>query len=254
MKVCAIIPARYGSTRLPGKPLLKINDKTIIQMVYERCKEVDLLERVVVATDDERIYTEVVSFGGECVMTSPNHKSGTDRIAEVAKSLDVDVVVNVQGDEPLISPESIKQAIIPFFENKDIVMTTLKTRIDSREELFNPNVVKVVCDKFGYALYFSRLPIPYGKTVEMGYPFKVEEEMLKNYFKHIGLYAYKSDFLIKLSEMSPTFLEEREGLEQLRVLENGYKIFVVETEYNSIGIDTEEDYINLKKRLGEIDD
>ncbi len=251
MKVCAIIPARYGSTRLPGKPLLKIKGKTIIQMVYEQCKKVKLLERVIVATDDERIYNEVVSFGGECVMTSPHHKSGTDRIAEVAKSLDIDVVVNVQGDEPLISPDSIESAIKPFFNDKDIVMTTLKTKIQSEEELFNPNVVKVVCDKKGFALYFSRLPIPYKKHKEMAYPYPLNEREFGNYFKHIGLYAYKRDFLIKLSKMSPTFLEEREGLEQLRVLENGYRIFVVETIFNSIGIDTIEDYMNLKKIMGE---
>ena len=251
MKVYAIIPSRYASTRLPGKPLLKIKGKTIIQMVYEQCKKVDLLEEVIVATDDERIFNEVKSFGGKCVMTSSEHKSGTDRIAEVAQSLDADVIVNVQGDEPLISPESIEASINPFFENKDIVMTTLKTRIKSEEELFNPNVVKVVCDREGFALYFSRLPIPYKKHTEMGYPYPLKNGECQNYFKHIGLYAYKRDFLIKLSKMEMTFLEKTEGLEQLRVLENGYRIFVVETEFDSLGVDTMEDYLNLKKIMGE---
>ena len=251
MKVYAIIPSRYASTRLPGKPLLKIKGKTIIQMVYEQCKKVDVLQGVIVATDDERIFNEVKSFGGKCVMTSSEHKSGTDRIAEVAQSLDADVIVNVQGDEPLISPESIEASINPFFENKDIVMTTLKTRIKSEEELFNPNVVKVVCDREGFALYFSRLPIPYKKHAEMGYPYPLKNGEYQNYFKHIGLYAYKKDFLIKLSKMEMAFLEKTEGLEQLRVLENGYRIFVVETEFDSLGVDTMEDYLNLKKIMGE---
>ncbi len=251
MKVYAIIPSRYASTRLPGKPLLKINGKTIIQMVYEQCKKVDILQGVIVATDDERIFEEVKSFGGECVMTSSKHKSGTDRISEVAQSLDADVIVNVQGDEPLIKPESIEASIKPFFENKEIVMTTLKTGIKSEEELFNPNVVKVVCDREGFALYFSRLPIPYKKHAEMGYPYPLNNWEYQNYFKHIGLYAYKKDFLIKLSKMEMTFLEKTEGLEQLRVLENGYRIFVVETEFDNLGVDTMEDYLNLKKIMGE---
>lgn len=251
MKVYAIIPSRYASTRLPGKPLLKIKGKTIIQMVYEQCKKVDVLQGVIVATDDERIFEEVKSFGGECVMTSSKHKSGTDRIAEVAQSLDADVIVNVQGDEPLIKPESIEASIKPFFENKEIVMTTLKTGIKSQEELFNPNVVKVVCDREGFALYFSRLPIPYKKHSEMGYPYPLENGEYQNYFKHIGLYAYRKDFLIKLSKMEMTFLEKTEGLEQLRVLENGYRIFVVETEFDNLGVDTMEDYLNLKKIMGE---
>ncbi|BBB32573.1 3-deoxy-manno-octulosonate cytidylyltransferase [Thermotomaculum hydrothermale] len=251
MKVYAIIPSRYASTRLPGKPLLKIKGKSIIQMVYEQCKKVDLLEDVIVATGDERIFNEVKSFGGKCVMTSNKHKSGTDRIAEVALKIDADVIVNVQGDEPLIKPESIESAIKPFLEDGSIVMTTLKTKIKSKEELFNPNVVKVVCDKNNFALYFSRLPIPYKKTKEMGYPFPLSETEYSNYFKHTGLYAYKRDFLIKLSKMEMTFLEKTEGLEQLRVLENGYRIFVVETEFDSLGVDTMEDYLNLKKILGE---
>ncbi len=251
MKVYAIIPSRYASTRLPGKPLLKIKGKTIIQMVYEQCKKVGVLEGIIVATDDERILREVKSFGGECVMTSSKHKSGTDRIAEVARNIDADVIVNVQGDEPLISPESIEASVKPFFENEDIVMTTLKTRINSEEELFNPNVVKVVCDKDGFALYFSRLPIPYIKHGEMGFPYPLQKGEYQNYFKHIGLYAYKRDFLIKLSETKTTFLEKTEGLEQLRVLENGYRIFVVETEFDSLGVDTMEDYLNLKKITGE---
>ncbi len=251
MKVCAIIPARYASTRLPGKPLLKVKGKTIIQMVYEQCKKVRLLESVIVATDDERIFKEVESFGGNCVLTSPSHTSGTDRIAEVAEKLDFDVVVNVQGDEPLISPDAIESAIKPFFEKNNILMTTLKTGIKSKEELFNPNVVKVVCDREGFALYFSRLPLPYRKHKEMALLYPVNRDNLNRYFKHIGLYAYKRDFLLKLSKMKPTFLEKTEGLEQLRVLENGYRIFVVETEFDTLGIDTMEDFLKLKKIMGE---
>ncbi len=251
MKVCAIIPARYASTRLPGKPLLKVKGKTIIQLVYEQCKKVSLLERVIVATDDERIFKEVESFGGDCVLTSPSHTSGTDRIAEVAQNLDFDVVVNVQGDEPLISPDAIESAIKPFFEKENMLMTTLKTGIKSKEELFNPNVVKVVCDREGFALYFSRLPLPYRKHKEMALLYPVNRDNLNHYFKHIGLYAYKRDFLLKLSEMKPTFLEKTEGLEQLRVLENGYRIFVVETEFDTLGIDTMDDFLKLKKIMGE---
>ncbi|MBI3754552.1 MAG: 3-deoxy-manno-octulosonate cytidylyltransferase, partial [Deltaproteobacteria bacterium] len=232
MNVVAIIPARYGSTRLVGKALLDIAGKPMIQWVYERAGKARLVHDVVAATDDKRIFDAVKGFGGKAVMTSASHKSGTDRLAEAATNIKCDVVVNVQGDEPLIEPGMIDEAVKPLVDDSEVDMATLKTKILDAEELNNPNIVKVVTDKNGSALYFSRYPIPYVR----------EQGQEKNiHYKHIGLYVYRKDFLLKFAGLKPTPLEEAEKLEQLRALENGYKIKVVETKYNSIGVDTKED-------------
>lgn len=235
-KIAIIIPARYASTRFPGKALADIDGKPMIQHVYSRCELVKDIDNVIVATDDTRVKEAVEAFGGKVVMTSLDHKSGTDRIAEVAKDLDVDIIVNVQGDEPLIEPKAIEQAIKPFYEDESVMISTLMTKINNEEEYNNPNVVKVVTDKDGFALYFSRSLIPFPRNKGQN-----------SVYKHIGLYAYRKDFLIHLSEMEQTSLEKAESLEQLRVLENGYKIKVVETNYDTIGVDTPEDLITIKQ-------
>jgi 3-deoxy-manno-octulosonate cytidylyltransferase (CMP-KDO synthetase) len=262
MEITAVIPARYQSNRFPGKPLAEIAGEPMIKHVYQRVKDVKGLDSVIVATDDERIYDKVEEFGGRVEMTSSNHTSGTDRIAEVAESLDSDIIVNVQGDEPLIEPIMIEQAVKPFYNNKDLVMGTLKKKIESKNELSDPNIVKVVTDKNNFALYFSRSTIPYKRSsrtspektkissetldispVKPGLSSdeKVRKKTGNTCYKHIGLYVYRRDFLLKFSEMEPTFLEKTESLEQLRALENGYKIKVVETSYNTIGVDEPDD-------------
>jgi len=240
LKIAAIIPARYNSSRFPGKALAKIEDKTMIEHVYNRVSKADNIDEVLVATDDERIKFTVEKFGGKVKMTSSEHKSGTDRIAEVAKNLDVDLVVNVQGDEPLIKPLIIEQAIQPFYENNDLLMSTLKKKIDNLNEINNPNVVKVITDKDGYAIYFSRATIPYKRDGN-----ELEEE----YFKHIGLYVFQKDFLLKYSKLKNSKLEKSESLEQLRAIENGYKIKVVETAFDTVGVDTPEDLEYVKELM-----
>ena len=237
MRVTAVIPARYASTRLPGKPLSDIGGKPMIQWVYERVSLASLVENVLVATDDQRILDAVQAFGGKGVMTSPAHRTGTDRIAEAVKGLDAEIIVNVQGDEPFIDPVVIDACIRPIMEEGDSPVATPCTRIVSREELLNPDVVKVITDRSGFALYFSRSAIPFDRdkapdTVDL------DREI---FMKHIGLYVYDKDFLLMFSKMEPTPLEKREKLEQLRILENGYKIRVVETTYDSLGVDSEED-------------
>ena len=225
MKFLGIIPARYSSTRLEGKPLKMIEGHTMIEWVYKRAKKSNL-DSLIVATDDERIYNEVINFGGQAIMTSKNHTNGTSRIAEVCEKMtEYDTIINIQGDEPLIEYEMINSLIETFKENKDLKMATLK----NKEEIKNPNNVKVVCDKNDYAIYFSRSVIPYPR-----------KNGNISYFKHIGIYGYKRDFVIEYSKMLATPLEEIESLEQLRVLENGYKIKVLETTHSLIGVDTQE--------------
>jgi 3-deoxy-manno-octulosonate cytidylyltransferase (CMP-KDO synthetase) len=240
MKFLGVIPARYASTRLEGKPLADIDGHSMIEWVYKRTLLSDL-DMVVVATDDQLVYDKVRSFGGEVVMTSKDHPNGTSRIAEVAEIYsDFDVIINVQGDEPLIKKEMINALITPFLEEPDLSMATLKHRIDNIEEVENPNNVKVVTTKDDYAIYFSRSPIPYPRELDM-----------KNYFKHVGIYGYRRDFVIKYSQMAPTPLEVSESLEQLRVLENGYKIKVLETPYKIVGVDTAEDLERVRKIVRE---
>jgi len=230
MRTAVVIPARYGSTRLPGKPLLKLKGKPLIQYTYEQAVR-SPVDRVIVATDDERVLECVRSFGGEAVMTSPDHPSGTDRVAEVARGLDVEVIVNLQCDEPLIEPRHIGQLLPPFRE-EGVEMATLIAPL-TEDEWRNPNVVKAVVDRRGYALYFSRAPIPFsreGSGVKEG-----------PYWRHVGIYAYRRDFLLRLSSLPPSPLEEEEKLKQLRALEHGFKIFTVLTDYRAPGVDTEEE-------------
>ena len=231
MKVLCVIPARYASTRLPGKPLSMIAGKPMIQHVYERACQAQLPNEVVVATDNELVEKAVLDFGGKAVMTSPDHPSGTDRLAEVALMYpDVDVIVNVQGDEPMIPPEVIHRLAEAFNGDADLNMATMKVVMDE-EDYENPAAVKVVTDQQGYALYFSRSLMPYPRNKPEG--FKV--------FKHVGIYAYRRNFLLKYAALAPTPLEKAESLEQLRALENGYKIKVLESDFQGIGVDTPED-------------
>ena len=230
MKVLCIIPARYASTRLPGKPLRDIAGKPMIVRVYERTAQAKRVQDVVVATDDERIRTAVEEHGGRAVMTRTDHATGTDRLAEVAEKMtDYDLIINVQGDEPLIDPAVIDALVEPFLADARLSMATAKTLLTDEEEIANPNNVKVITDLSGNALYFSRARIPYARN-----------EGAKVY-KHIGIYAYRRDFLLSYARMAQTPLERSESLEQLRALENGHRIHVIETDAVFIGVDTEED-------------
>jgi 3-deoxy-manno-octulosonate cytidylyltransferase (CMP-KDO synthetase) len=249
MTIIAIIPARYGSTRFPGKALAMIKGKPMVQRVYERTRQSKFVSRVVVATDDDRIMQAVTGFGGEAVMTSPAHATGTDRLAEVAAKLSCDIVVNVQGDEPLIHPEMIDQAIIPLKDDPSIPMGTLCRRIENRDEAFDPNVVKVVFDKNGFALYFSRAPIPWDRDAWAGKSSWNELTLSGPLYKHIGLYVYRREFLLQYAAMSQTGLEAAEKLEQLRVLEHGRRIKTVVTEHESFGVDIPDDLGRILDRL-----
>jgi 3-deoxy-manno-octulosonate cytidylyltransferase (CMP-KDO synthetase) len=240
MKVIGIIPARYQSTRLPGKPLADIVGKPMIQRVYENTARSLTLDDVIVATDDQRVKDAVDKFGGKAVLTSKEHNTGTDRVAEVAKNLDAEIVVNVQGDEPFINPGMIDEIVNPLLQDESIPMSTLKHEIIDRDDLNNPNVVKVVTDAKDCALYFSRSLIPYPRYRENHHA-----------YEHIGIYAYRKDFLLHLSRLIPTNLEKIEALEQLRVLENGYKIKVILTQqdYIPLSVDTTEDLEKSRKFL-----
>ena len=249
--IIAVIPARYGSTRFPGKALALIQGKPMIQWVYERTKGSLLIDRVIVATDDERIQQAVLSFGGEVMMTSTAHATGTDRIAEVARQLPCSLVVNVQGDEPLIQAEMIDQAIRPLVDDPSIPLGTLCRRIDNRDEAFDPNVVKVVFDNNGFALYFSRAPIPWDRDLWAGNDSWKELTLHNLLYKHIGLYVYRRDFLLQYAAMPQTRLEIAEKLEQLRALENGFRIKAVVTEHESFGVDIPDDLSRILKRLEE---
>ncbi|NOY54129.1 MAG: 3-deoxy-manno-octulosonate cytidylyltransferase [Deltaproteobacteria bacterium] len=242
MSVVAVIPARYASTRFPGKPLAMIGEKPMIRWVYERVQRASRVDRVIVATDDERILEAVRAFGGEAVMTSGEHPSGTDRIAEAALGLDAEIIVNVQGDEPLIRGDVIDACIRPLQEGAQEPVVTPCVRIRSLQDLRNPDVVKVVKSPAGRALYFSRFPIPFDRGR------KIDEDCLSelSFWKHLGLYAYRRDFLLQYSRMAPSPLEKREKLEQLRILENGYTIRVEETDYDSVGVDSPEDLEKIR--------
>lgn len=234
----AIIPARYNSTRFPGKALADIKGKPMVQRVYERCKKSESIDRVIIATDDDRIMEAAKGFGAECVMTSEACQSGTERVFEVVEKLELkdEIIVNVQGDEPFIHPDQLKQ-IVSLFEDKNTHIATLKRRIEEREDLVNNNVVKVVSDHFGRAIYFSRCAIPFSREHH------ITEMELDNhmYYKHIGLYAFSSDIIPELKKCRVSSLEKAESLEQLRWIENGYAITIGESSYNSHGIDTPED-------------
>ncbi|MBI1811563.1 MAG: 3-deoxy-manno-octulosonate cytidylyltransferase [Nitrospirae bacterium] len=258
MTAIVIIPARYESTRFPGKPLAPLNGKPLIRHVYENSKKSKLAEDVIVATDSEAIFKTVIEFGGKAVMTAKEHASGTDRIAEVAASLDYDIIVNVQGDEPLIRAEMIDD-VIRLLDDKRAAMGTLIKKIEDPEEIFDPNVVKAVFDKEGFAMYFSRAPIAFDRD-----QWKVKSEELKrrfelqtfnfqlstfNFYKHLGLYSYRRDVLLNLAKMEPVELEKTEKLEQLRVLVNGFRIKVKETTCETVGVDTPQDLERVKKWL-----
>ena len=231
MKVIGVIPARFGSERFYGKVLADILGKPLIWWVWNSVKRCKILQEIFIATDDVRVYNVVNSFGGKAVFTSKKHKSGTDRIAEVVKKVKADIVVNVQGDEPLIRPAMIRSAVSPFFEDKSVSMATLVCKVKEKRLLYDNNIVKVVIDKNGYALYFSRSIIPsLARTDKFDF-----------FYKHIGVYVYKKDFLLKFVNLKESRLEKIEKLEQLRVLENGYKIKTVVTPYDTIPVDTPED-------------
>ena len=249
MAAIVIIPARYGSTRFPGKPLCHLLGKPMIQHVYERVRAARLVRDVFIATDSEAIFSAVEGFGGKAIMTSTAHRSGTDRIAEAVTKLgevagiggpgkqDEQIIVNVQGDEPLIMSEMV-DAVIKLMEDERAAIGTLAKRIQTPEEIDDPNVVKVVFDDEGFALYFSRSPIPYHRELSS-----------KVYYKHIGIYAYRKDTLLRFSRLAPTRLEEIEKLEQLRALEHGLKIKVQETLHETIGVDTAMDLERVEKCL-----
>jgi 3-deoxy-manno-octulosonate cytidylyltransferase (CMP-KDO synthetase) len=241
VSILGIIPARYSSTRFPGKPLVDIAGKSMIQRVYEQSQKCHLLNDVIVATDDDRIFDHVLAFGGKAVMTSPHHQSGTDRCAEVAEKYpDFGVIVNIQGDEPYISPEQISKVIL-CFDTPGTQIATLVKKVENNEELFNPNSPKVVINKNSEAIYFSRSPLPHIRGQE-------QENWLQHftYFKHIGIYGYRADILASITKLPVSSLEKAESLEQLRWIENGYHIKVAETELETFAIDTPED---LKKLI-----
>ena len=238
--IVAIIPARYQSSRLPGKALADIAGYPMIEHVYRRASAAAAVSSVLVATDDERIRDAVRAFGGRVCMTSPAHPSGTDRLAEVAAGLSCDIVVNVQGDEPLLEPAMIDEAVGPMRADPAIAMSTLRRRIDDPAELHSPNVTKVVVDRDGYALYFSRAAIPFVRDGAPAAPA----------WRHIGLYVYRRDTLLRLARLAPTALERSEALEQLRALEHGIRILAVETQHDSIGVDTAEDLERVRRLAG----
>jgi len=237
--VVAIIPARYRSTRLPGKPLAPIDGRPMVEHVYRQAKAARLVDAILVATDDQRVAEVVDAFGGTAILTDPNHATGTDRLAEVAAYLEGDLVVNVQGDEPLITGQAIDQAIQPCLRRDGEIISTLRRRIDDMRDLETPSVVKVVVDQDGYALYFSRSRVPFTRP---GQPTPVQ-------WRHLGLYVYPRTLLLRLSRLAQTPLEQAEGLEQLRALEHGIRVLTVETTVDTVGVDTPEDLERVRSRL-----
>lgn len=239
MKIIGIIPARYGSSRFPGKPLTDIGGKSMIQRVYAQAMKSRQLQEVVVATDDERIFSHVKAFGGKAMMTAGTHQSGTDRCAEVVESYpDFDIAINIQGDEPFINPDQI-DLLVPCFAKTDTQIATLIKKISNPEELFNANVPKVVINCEGKAIYFSRQTIPYQRNTATQ-----DWVHLHTYYKHIGVYAFRTDVLAQLTKLPVSSLEKAEALEQLRWLENGYRIQTAISTHETYAVDTPED---LKK-------
>jgi 3-deoxy-manno-octulosonate cytidylyltransferase (CMP-KDO synthetase) len=239
MKTAVVIPARYASTRLPGKPLLRETGKYLVQHVYERASQVQGVDQVIVATDDMRIAAAVRGFGGRVEMTRRDHASGGDRVAEVARRLDADCVVNLQGDEPLIEPSAI-ETLIRLIDETDADMATLAAPLQSAQQWRNPNCVKVVCDATGQALYFSRSPIPFVRDGQPDFSARPPR-----FLQHLGIYAYRRRFLLTLADMSPHPLEHLEKLEQLRVLAHGRRIQVGVVAQSLPGVDTYDDYLRF---------
>jgi 3-deoxy-manno-octulosonate cytidylyltransferase (CMP-KDO synthetase) len=235
MDVIGIIPARYGSTRFEAKLLADLCGKPVIQHTWENAKKSRSIEELIIATDDKRIYNTAKGFGANVVYTAKEHKSGSDRLTEVVASMDARIIVNIQADEPFLHPSMIDDVVNPILKDNSIVQSTLCHRLKDVEHIKDPNVVKVVFDRNGFALYFSRLPIPYERDSNGDINLDVD------YYKHIGIYAYTKDFLFTFKSLPESRLEKIEKLEQLRVLENGYRIKVVETKFDTIGIDTAED-------------
>ena len=249
MRVLGIIPARYGSTRFPGKPLARIGDKSMIRRVYEQCKLAKMPDSIVVATDDERIYKHVREFGGEVVMTSENHQNGTSRCAEALQLTEretgkqFDAIINIQGDEPFINPVQIDK-VAALLLKPDVKIATLAKKIENADELLNPNVVKLVADRAHKALYFSRQPIPYVRDAqEETWPGETD------FYKHIGIYGYTKEVLQEIIHLLPGILETAERLEQLRWVENGYAVYVDFTEFDSISVDTPDDLSKFTNNL-----
>jgi 3-deoxy-manno-octulosonate cytidylyltransferase (CMP-KDO synthetase) len=239
MNIAAVIPARYESTRFRGKPLALICGRPMIQWVYEAAQQCAIIDQVFVATDNDEIRSAAEAFGARVCMTAATHATGTDRVAEAAEAMDTRIVVNLQGDEPLISPEAIRQAVTPLLEDSSLVLGTLKTRITDESDLGSPHVVKVVTDAKDFALYFSRAPIPFMNSA--GSPAVA--------YRHIGLYVFRKDFLRAFTLLARTALEQSENLEQLRALEHGYRIKVPTTSYQPVGVDTPEDIIRVENIL-----
>jgi 3-deoxy-manno-octulosonate cytidylyltransferase (CMP-KDO synthetase) len=241
MNVVAVIPARYDSTRFPGKPLAPIAGKPMVQHVFERAKAAQRVGRVVIATDDERILRAVAEFGGDAVMTRSDHRSGTERMAEVATQIEADIYVNVQGDEPLMDPAAIDAVVAALEEDDSVKVGTVCVPVAEPAQIMDPNVVKVVVDFQGDALYFTRAPVPWVRD---------EKQAVGQFHrKHLGLYAYRRETLLEFPTLPPGDLEKLEQLEQLRLLENGYRIRVVETERDSIGVDVEQDIARVEAVL-----
>lgn len=238
-KATGIIPARYHSARFPGKPLALIKGKPMIQRVYERAKTAEYLTRLIIATDDERIFKTCKAFGAEVQMTSPHHNSGTERAAEIAEKLNTPIVINIQVDEPLIRGKMIDE-LVSALQNESIPMATLAAKVKDIKLLYEKNAVKLVVDKQGFALYFSRSPLPFNPT--------------DHFLQHIGIYGYQKDFLLEFCSMRPSRLEKTEKLEQLRVLENGYKIKIIESPYQTLSVDSPQDIINVENYLKKRED
>jgi len=241
VKVLACIPARYGSTRFAGKVLAKDTGKFLIQHTYEQACLAKLPDKVIIAADDERIAAAAKSFGAECILTSPEHKSGTDRIAEAVTDIDVDIIVNLQADEPEIDPENIDYLAKLLLDNHQCRMATLVAEFENAEQVKDPNIVKVVVDKDNCAIYFSRAPIPYNRE-------KSGIGKMQQYLRHLGIYAYRKEFLLKITALPQTKLEKIEKLEQLRMIELGFPILVGKVKHTSDGIDTPQQYAEFVKR------
>jgi 3-deoxy-manno-octulosonate cytidylyltransferase (CMP-KDO synthetase) len=241
VKTLCVIPARYGSTRFPGKPLADIKGKTMVERVYRQACLVSTIDEVIVATDDNRIKDVVQNFGGTAIMTNTDLPSGTDRVYQAIKEQSADVIINLQGDEPFVKP-GLLEDLVKVFQNKQIEIATAVCGIQSEAEYINPNVVKVVRDTNGFALYFSRSQIPFFREIN-------EEDLNKSKicYKHIGIYAYRKECLEKLTQLDESKLEKAEKLEQLRFLENGYRIYTILTDYNSVSVDTPEDLEEINR-------
>jgi len=241
MKVIAVIPARFSSTRFAGKVLAKETGKFLIQHTYERACLAKLPEKVIIAADDEKVAAAAETFGAECVLTSPDHQSGTDRIAEAVADMDVEIVVNLQGDEPEIDPANIDYLAKMLMDNPDCPMATLAAEFQTAEQVSDPNIVKVIMGRNNKAIYFSRSPIPFDRE-------KSGVGDVKQYLRHIGIYAYRKKFLLEITALPQTPLEKIEKLEQLRAIENGYSILVGKVKHTCDGIDTPEQYAEFVKR------